>query len=105
MENRVKTQGSNQAHLTTLAGMPEFHDAVGLIAKHGDSGVWQPPQRTTRIIWRAHWATVLCLSPRRSLIPVFTRTGFVVLAPARSKPAPDLIRGWARPNNGCSRVA
>ena len=24
-------------------------------------------RRTTRIIWRAHWATVLCLSPRRSL--------------------------------------
>ena len=26
-------------------------------------------RRTTRIIWRAHWAIVLCLSPRRSLTP------------------------------------
>ena len=26
-------------------------------------------RRTTRIISRAHWAIVLCLSPRRSLTP------------------------------------
>ena len=67
MENRIEAQGGNQAHLTLPAGMPELDDTVGLIPKHGDGDLRQPPQRTTRIIWRAHWATVLCLSPRRSL--------------------------------------
>lgn len=47
--------------------MPEFRNPRGLITKHGNRDVRQPPQRTTRIIWRAHWAMVLCLSPRRSL--------------------------------------
>ena len=42
MENRIKAQGSDQAHPTAPAGMREFHDAVGLIAKHGDRDVRQP---------------------------------------------------------------
>ena len=67
MKNCIKAQGSDQAHPTASAGMPEFHDTIGLIAKHGDSDVRQPPQRTSRIIWRAHWAMVLCLKPKRSL--------------------------------------
>ena len=67
VKHRIKAQGGNQAHLTLPAGMPELDDTAGLIPKHGDGDLRQPPQRTTRIIWRAHWATVLCLSPRRSL--------------------------------------
>ena len=66
MENRIEAQGRNQAHPTAPTGMPEFHDTVArspstVIATCGSQ------RRTTRIIWRAHWAMVLCLSPRRSL--------------------------------------
>ena len=42
MEDRIETQGSNQTHPTASAGMAEFHDAVGLIAQHGDGDVGQP---------------------------------------------------------------
>ena len=42
MENRIEAQGHNQAHPTAPTGMREFHDTVGLIAKHGDSDVRQP---------------------------------------------------------------
>ena len=36
MDNRIEAQGGDQAYLTSLAGMPEFNDTAGLIAKHGD---------------------------------------------------------------------
>ena len=42
MENCIEAQGSNQAHPATSAGMREFHDTVGLVAKHGDGDVRQP---------------------------------------------------------------
>ena len=42
VKHRIKAQGSNQAHPTASAGMSEFNNAVGLIAKHGDGDVRQP---------------------------------------------------------------
>ena len=42
MENRIEAQGRDQAHPTASAGVSEFHDTVGLIAKHGDGDVRQP---------------------------------------------------------------
>ena len=66
MENRIEAQGGNQAHLTLPAGMPELDDTAGLIPSTVMATCGNQ-RRTTRIIWRAHWATVLCLSPRRSL--------------------------------------
>ena len=68
MENRIQAHRRNQAHPAAPTGMRQFHPTVGLVTQHGDGDVRQPPQRTTRIIRRAHWARVLCLSPRRSPI-------------------------------------
>ena len=47
-------------------------------------------RRTTRIIWRAHWAIVLCLSLKRSLTPG------VGAGTLRACPGPDPGMGRAQ---------
>ena len=42
MKNRIEAQRSDQAHPAALTSMREFHDAIGLIAEHGDGDVRQP---------------------------------------------------------------
>lgn len=42
MENRIEAQRSDQTHPAASAGMTQFNDTVGLIAKHGDSDMRQP---------------------------------------------------------------
>ena len=59
-------QGRSQAHPAAPAGMREFHDIIGLIAKHGNSDVRQPTTHHLDHLARP-LAMVLCLSPRRSL--------------------------------------
>ena len=42
MKNRIEAPGGDQAYPTAPTGMREFHDTIGLIAKHDDGDVRQP---------------------------------------------------------------